>query len=102
MHQIVEDMLAAQYREHEFDLYIEEEIEKLPPCEMSGHADGGDFHEPEKHAEFWVISPCGLEKMACARWVRMGARTAATECRECGVTHSNNEYTYIPLDIRRG
>ena len=101
MHQIVEDMLVAQRNERDLDLKVNEEMQKLPPCEIRGHQDGGRDHDPEKPAEFWAISPCGLEKLACAKWVRMGSLTPATDCIYCGHQHSNHEYTYIPLDIRQ-
>lgn len=98
MDPIVKEMLDTTFG---LDLDIEEEIHKLPPCEITGHAiNEGGYCQPEEPAEYMVISPCGAAKFACARWVESGKLTSHTNCKFCGTEHSNADYSYIPLNIR--
>jgi hypothetical protein len=99
MFQIVEDMLAAQQREHEFDLYVQEELQKLPPCEGEAHPVGQNGHQPEAPAEYLCISPCGFSTMRCAGYVNDTKLYPRMRCTHggCGEIHLVSDLYFIPL-----
>lgn len=100
MHQIVEDILAAQQREHEFDLYVQEEMQKLPPCEGINHPSGSYGHAPWAPAAYLLRYPCGFTVNTCAPWLdETLANYVFAICNGCDQQHLVAELTYTPLDV---
>lgn len=99
MDPVVKQMLDTLHSPS-LDIHVKEEFHKLPPCEITGHATDLTWHDPSAPAAYWVISPCGGEKFACALWVAGGSVTPFTDCKKCGHKHRSSEYTYIPLNMK--
>jgi hypothetical protein len=99
MFQIVEDMLAAQQREHEFDLYVQEELQKLPPCEGPLHPLGQNGHRSEESAKYLMAAPCGRDSLRCAAYVEDTLLFAWIRCDSggCGERHQVSDLTFVPL-----
>lgn len=105
MHQIVEDILAAQQREHEFDLYIQEEMGRLPACDGVKHSEAVNGHQPDQPAQFLVVSPCGFARMRCNGWLTallLGSDFLLCNYGGCGEKHRVADLTYTSLDVSRG
>lgn len=103
MDPIVKEMLEkVQFEEHELDLYVEEELSKLPPCEGDTHFRGLYGHVPDQGASWLMIAPCGSQWLACQGWCEGLSRYTHLYCSPgCEGRHLNEELVAISLDLGR-
>jgi hypothetical protein len=89
-----EDLLRDAYLE----FVLDEEIDKLPPCEaVDSHPLGRYGHIIAQHATFMVGFPCGLVMMYCAGFVAHGPGTNLHCSKGCGALHRWETLTIVPL-----
>jgi hypothetical protein len=99
---IMEKMLEVIHgTDVSLEIFISEELEKMPPCDSLVHAEGRLGHVPEEPAAFLFIPGCGHDRMLCKAWVNqaLSGEYAFYQCSRCEERTPLSQAVAIPLDI---